>query len=52
MKSLLSPLRHPAFQSIPNTPTQVTVLFLGHTSIFMKLQTQGYGIPSVQMWSQ
>lgn len=32
--------------------SQVIVLFLGHTSIFMKLQTQGYRIPCVQMWSQ
>lgn len=32
--------------------SRVIVLFLGHTSIFMKLQTQGYGIPCVQMWSQ
>lgn len=29
-----------------------TVLFLGHPSIFMKLQTQGYRLPCVQMWSQ
>lgn len=52
-ESHLSPLRCPTYQSILSyPPIQVTVLFLGHTSIFMKLQTQGYGIPCVQMWSQ